>query len=242
MKKLLILLSIVGLCSCTQPTSVINTITQITTKDSINVLDSSWNLVPDNKLSRSIISARSAGYLDAVETAKDEYNASHIDDQWFLYIGDYPDLANAPPCNIYITDKVTHKIITYSDGVGGFITLKWENWPRAQMVENKAGWKIDAISQNGELYIDVIPPAPIIIIPTAEELYIMRSIYVVNSIGKIKFEEHCTISFVPADWPNHTLDTFYALRIQSYNLELNNTTDEYTPWRVIAGQLYSEPI
>jgi len=201
----------------------------------ITVLDSCWNLVPQESLSRAV------GDLETVEEVVAEYNASNIDDQWFIYIGDYPDLADAPPCNVYFVDRVTHNIIQYDDGVGGFIVLKWENWSRAALVANKKLWKEDADRYQADLYIDVIPPAPIVVIPTEEELYIKYTLYVINSIGQIKFEEHCTETFVQADWPGYTVATFWAARLNAYNSEASsNMSDEYLPWRVISGQLYTE--
>ena len=68
----------------------------------------------------------------------------------------------------------------------------------------------------------------------------MRSIYVVNSIGEIKFEEHCTETFVQEDWPNNTLEQYYNIRVSNFNSELSNPSDEHTPWRVISGQIYTE--
>ena len=230
MKKLFILLIIALLCSCTNPVNVTNVTSGIT------VLDSCWNLVPAD----SLRAARAVGDLETIQEAVTEYNASNIDDHWFLYVGEYPNLENAPPCTIYIVDKVTHEVVKYSDGVGGFITLKWENWNRAEMVANKEAWKLDAVHANADLYIDVIPPAPIVVIPTAEQIYIANLIYVVNSIGEIKFEEHCSETFLEFEG-NWTLTEYFNSRLWAWNEECrSNATDGHTPWRVVSGQIYTQ--
>ena len=246
MKKRLILICLISavLFSCTVPVAEVKdttatvpetTTTTAPTTKAVTVLNSFWDVLKTDTMARTITST------DAIVEEIDQHNSSTTVGQWFLYVGDYPDLEHAPPVNIYMCDKVTHAVISYSDGVGGTITLKWENWPRKQLVENRDGWQKQSDQWNAELYIDVIPPAPIIPVSTAEQLYAKYTINLITNSGKLQHVEHCTITFIPSDWVGFTLDDFFQKRLQAWKDEAAyNATGDDLPWYVEDGKVYTE--
>ncbi len=230
MKRIIILFAIVLLfTSCPQP---VQTIDPAPTGTIVSVLNSYWEVVKQDTLSRAIDSTEA--YVAEVK----EHNAQNISNQWFIYVGEYPAIEDSPPCTIYMCDKVTNLPISYPDGNGGTITLKWENWPRVKLVENRDNWQREADRWNANLYIDVIPPAPIATIPTEEDLFVKYTINVLTNSGKVQYCEHCTNTFRQADWPNDTLETFFQKRVQAWNMEIFLNPGADMPWRVETGKIY----
>ena len=198
----------------------------------VSVMNSLWQVVKQDQLARTITST------SAIQSDIDAYNATHTDDQWFLVNGDIPGIDQAPPCKIYIVDAVTHVVLIDASGNN----FQHDAWPRRQLVENYSGWLKDAQNANGVLYIDVIPPPPIIIPPTAEQIYATNSIYVLDSLGVIKFEEHCSLSFVQVNFPAWTLKDYFQSRLKAWQWEaLYNAIGPNTPWTCISGSVYTAP-
>ena len=234
MKKLLLTMAVL-MFGCQNPASTTNTTN--TTVTGRHVMNSLWQVVPDstvNAYSRSI--SRS---VIGMEESVALYNASHIDDQWFIVDGDIPGIDDAPAGCIYIVDKVTHNPISYSDGQGGTITLTWPDVTRRWIVEHYAGYLQDAQSANGELYIDVIPPAPTP--PTAEQVYAAHQIYVINNVGDVKYHYDCSV--VPDGWPGYTPDTYISYMLSTAGLitRSDGVGQSDSPWSVVSGQVYTEP-
>ena len=153
------------------------------------------------------------------------YNSSHISDQWFIVDGDIPGIDDAPAGCIYIVDKVTHDPIQ-----------TWPNVTRRWIVEHYAGYLIDAQSANGDLYIDVIPPAPTP--PTAEQVFAAHQIYVINNVGDVKYHYDCSV--VPDGWPGYTPDTYFSYMLSTASLitRSDGVGQVDSPWTVVSGQVY----
>jgi len=232
MKNIIVLIAIL-LVSCQAP---VNNTTIVTGR---HVMNSLWQEVTPEQIStagRSL--ARGVVSLDANVAA---YNAAHIDDQWFIVDGDIPGIDQAPLCQVYIVDKVTHVPLTIDDGVGGTIPLSYTDWPRRQLVERYTYWVDYAVSYNAELYIDVIPPAPTP--PTAEQFYASHQVYIINNVGAIKYHYDCSV--VPIDgWPNFTPDTYYGFWVNQGNLIIrtDGVDQPDSPWSVVNGYIYTEPV
>ena len=236
----IVLWSIIGLmASCTNPVVIppIDPVPVVTPSPSpspvhyISVLNSKWEIVKQEVMasgSRAITSA------DAIKADIAAYNAAHISDQWFLVDGEVPALEDAPPCSIFIVDKSTHEVIIGE--AGPFMHL---GWPRKQLVDNYEGWQKDAISAAGELYIDVIPPAPTPL--TAEQLYAKYSCYVINNVGQIKYEKHCDV--VPEGFEGQTVDQYFYTIMQWMQLITRSDAigEPDAPWTVISGYVYTAP-
>jgi hypothetical protein len=228
MRYLFIALLFTLLIGCTNPV--------LTNTNKVSVLNSSWQIVKQDNLN----STKGIDSIDALKSEVDTYNSTHINDQWFIVQGDVPAIEESPLCNIYIVDKITHEVIHFSDGVGGQIYLRWENWPRSQFVGNKAGWQIDANAYQADMYVDVIPPAPIAIIETPEQLYAKYSLYIINNVGQIKFELHCTE--IPEGWSGVPVQEYFRQMHNAYALELSNGINAPDgPWTLIQGQVYIAP-
>jgi len=230
MKKLLLTIAVLAF-GCQNPANTTNTTN--TTVTGRHVLNSLWQVVPDatvNAYSRSI--SRS---VIGMEESVALYNASHINDQWVIIDGDIPGIDDAPNGCIYIVDKVTHNPISYSDGQGGTITLTWPDVTRRWIVEHYSGYLQDAQSANGELYIDVIPPAPTP--PTEEQLYAKYSFYAIDSTGKIMYQDHG----YPLQDGWVSLGSWNTMQASRYFLICQNPENANIPWTVISGQVYTEP-
>jgi len=196
----------------------------------VSVLNSKWEVIKQEVMAAS--GSRDITSTAAIQAEIAAYNAAHISDQWFLVDGEVPALEDAPPCSIYIVDKVTHDVIIGE--AGPFMHL---GWPRKQLVDNYEGWQKDAISADGELYIDVIPPAPLP--PTADQLYAKYSIYVIDSTGAIMYEYHCDV--VPEGWLPFTPAQYFASWMNSVQNIVSNPTNANVPWSVVSGRVYTAP-
>ncbi len=175
-------------------------------KHYINILNSEWKIVRQEVL---VSGSRDIQDTSALQSEIDAYNASHISDQWFLVDGEPVDIADAPPCDVFIVDKVTHEPLIDESGN----KLSFEDWPRKQFVDNKAGWVRYAEACAADMYVDVIPPPPVP--PTAEQLYAKYSVYVINNVDVIKYEFHCDV--VPDGWQPMTVDQYFMRNISAHN-------------------------
>ena len=241
MKKLLLIIAVL-VFGCQNPSGTTNTTnTTNTTVTGRHVLNSLWQEVSSDKINaqgRSISNRSATINLEANVAA---YNAAHTDDQWFIVDGDIPGIDNAPNGCIYIVDKVTHDPISYSDGQGGTITLTFPNVARRWIVEHYSGYLQDAQSANGELYIDVIPPAPTP--PTADQIFAAHQVYVINNVGAIKYHFDCSV--VPSDWSTTptTIDQYFYAQLNRANLivQTDGVGQPDSPWTVVSGQVYTAP-
>jgi len=230
----------------TTPTPTPTPLTTITTTTT-HVMNSLWQEVtvttvnsvsPVKSLARD--ASVSIGFVN-LQNSVNQYNSTHVNDQWFIVDGQVPDLADAPPCDVFIVDKVTHIPITYPDGNGGTISISHTNWPRKSLVDNYSGFEKDAIAANGDLYIDVIPPAPTP--PTADQVFAAHQVYVINNIGAIKYHFDCSV--VPSDWSTTptTIDQYFYVQLNRANLivQTDGIGQVDSPWTVVSGQVYTAP-
>lgn len=237
MKRLVPILAIVllALAACQQPTTTPPAATTPTTPPAstygIHVYDSRWvqhapaDVIAAAKTSRAI-GARDAVDITALQSAVAAYNSATPDDHLTVIEGDEVPIEESPLANIWIVNRVTHDIIeSYLD------------WPRADYVARCDIFHEEASQRGGELYVDNIPPAPIIV-PDTRPDYEKYALYLVAADGSIVYEEHCADTWggVGSDWP--TVEAWYLARRQAYELEAyGNGLGEY----VVSGQLYTPP-
>ena len=236
MKKIVIILACVVLASCKQPDTTIvqespDPVAPVQdTSKPVYVLNTTWKIVKSESLAREIEST------DALVEEVAAHNSSTINDKWYLYVGSYPDIKDSPLCDIYIVNKVTNDPIRMDNGQGGTYELVWHDYPRQQMVDNLEGWKHDAQVYNANLYIDVVPPPPAIIIPTEEQIYAKYTINVIGKSGALIHTEHCSTVDL-TDW-HCTLDEYFAKRVNAWQNDLRNESNEDGPWHIVTGKLY----
>ena len=240
MKNILILFAVLALVSCKQADAP-QTQTPVTTPVVTHVMNSLWQEVtvatvnamsPASSIARD--AASTTGFVD-LQNSVNLYNATHVGDQWFVVNGTIPGIDQAPPCDIFIVDGVTHAVLLDADGN----PFQHIGWPRAQLVGNYSGWLQDAQNAGGVLYIDVIPPAPDP--PTADQVYAAHQVYVINNVGAIKYHYDCSV--VPSGWPNYTPDTYYAFMVSTASLicRTDGVGQPDSPWSVVNGSVYTAP-
>jgi hypothetical protein len=141
----------------------------------VRVYNSAWEIVQEGYVAaRSVTTIQS--YADYVAA----YNEAHTEDQFFLIEGeDIIPIENATAADAYIVDPVTHDIIK-----------EYLDWPRADIADRREIWKMQAMADAGVLYVDRVPPPPVIVVDErpAYEKYALYLIYTADN--SIKYEEH----------------------------------------------------
>ena len=221
-------LILVVLSGCQSPSSPAATQPTTPTTPTVKILKNSvWKTVTPSLSSRSL--ARDVTGSDLVAYV-DDYNATHFDDFLRIYDGvDAPSLSDAPDVSVFICNPVTYAV-----------NWSMENIPRQNLVDNATAWKHDAYGQL--LFIDHVPPAPIITPPPPYEYY---AIYEVNDVGGIVLETHC--GYLPDEsfdgqwiydggWSG-PLQYFDQMQ-RAANLDVLGKPG----WYVITRQLYTPPV
>jgi hypothetical protein len=185
--------------------------TEVIIQDSVNVrlYNSEWEIVQEGYVASSKAVTTIQSYADYAEA----YNLAHTDDQLFIIEGEEViPIEEAPAADAYIVDAATHDIIS-----------EYIDWPRADISERRELWRFQAMASGGILYVDRIPPPPVVIIDDrpAYEKWALYLIYTFDN--SIKYEEH------PAT------EAEYLERRPMY--ELQAAADGGTTY-VIAGRLY----
>jgi len=167
-RKLMILAMLaVVLVSCSQvPMDVPN----------VRLYNSAWEIVQEGTVASSKAVTTIQSYAEYAEA----YNLAHTDDQLFVVEGEeIVPIEEAPPADAYIVEAVTHDIIK-----------EYLDWPRMDISERRELWRVQAQADGGVLYVDRVPPPPIVIIDDrpAYEKYALYLVYVFD--GSIKYEEH----------------------------------------------------
>jgi hypothetical protein len=158
----------------TTPTAPVAPPVVVIPTPNVRVYNSAWEIVQEGYVSRSVTTIQS--YADYVA----EYNALHMDDQFFLIEGEaIIPIEDAPAADAYIVDPVTHDIIK-----------EYLDWPRADISYRREVWRFQASADGGILYVDRIPPPPIVVVDErpAYEKYALYLVY--TSDNTIKYEEH----------------------------------------------------
>jgi len=141
----------------------------------IRVYNSAWEIVQEGYVAaRAVTTIQS--YADYVAA----YNAKTMDDQFFLIEGeDIIPIEDAPAADAYIVDPVTHDIIK-----------EYLDWPRADIADRREIWRMQAMADAGVLYVDRVPPPPIVVVDErpAYERFALYLVYTADN--SIKYEEH----------------------------------------------------
>lgn len=218
--------------------------TPVTNPDPVTIVikNSLWETVKTVIVSdRSVTTLTDRGVTsreivtDDYQQEIEAYNAETLDDFLRAYdAGQVPDIANAPPVNVYICNPVTYAV-------------NWsaENIPRISLVENAAAWRHDSAGQI--LFIDHVPPPPVVLPPPS--LYAFYAIYEVdNTTGDIVLEDHCGYlpdeSFTgqwitdPTQGGWSSVDAYYQTILHAYQMDATVIANNV---HVVTRQLYTEP-
>jgi len=166
-KLMVMILLAVVLVSCSQvPMDVPN----------VRLYNSAWEIVQEGTVARS----KAVTTIQSYDDYATEYNLAHTDDQLFVVEGEeIVPIEEAPPADAYIVAPDTHDIIK-----------EYLDWPRMDISERRELWRVQAMADGGVLYVDRVPPPPIVIIDDrpAYEKYALYLVYTFD--GTIKYEEH----------------------------------------------------
>jgi len=141
----------------------------------VRVYNSAWEIVQEG-----YVAARSVTTIQSYADYVAEYNEAHTEDQFFLIEGEaIIPIEDAPAADAYIVDPVTHDIIK-----------EYLDWPRADIADRREIWKMQAMADAGVLYVDRVPPPPVVVVDErpAYEKYALYLVY--TETGLIKYEEH----------------------------------------------------
>lgn len=236
MKRLIPILSLVilALASCQQPTAApaAPAPTPVASTYGIHVYDSRWqehapaDVIASQKAARSVGAARDAVDIGALQSAVASYNSTTTDDQLTIIEGDEVPIEESPLANIWIVNPKTHDIIE-----------EYLDFDRAEYVRRYADFHLEAYGAGGELYVDHIPPAPIIV-PDTRPDYEKYALYLIAADGHILYEEHCADTWGGASSAWSTVEAWYAYRRQAY---IDQATADGGGEYAVCGQLYTPP-
>ena len=163
--------------SCTPPVAVTPPpIVAPVPSVNIRVYNSAWEIVQEGY----VASSRAVTTIQSYDDYAEAYNSEHTDDQLFVVEGEeIVPIEEAPNANAYIVNATTHDIIA-----------EYLDWPRSDLSERRELWRFQAMAYEGVLYVDRVPPPPVVIIDDrpAYEKYALYLVYVFD--GSIKYEEH----------------------------------------------------
>lgn len=213
MRKLLPLLAVILLASCTE------IVTVRPPPPNVRAYNSAWEIVAEDYA----VGSRSAAPADLAAYVED-YNQTHTDDQLFLVEGEeIVPVEEAPLANAWIVAPSDHAVLA-----------EYLDIERASLSTERELWRIETYGYAGVLYVDRIPPAPEppVVLPDYERF----ALYLVALDGSIIFEEHCE-DYTPATG-YATKELYFEARRYSYNAEAYGRADGSY---VVAGRLYIPP-
>lgn len=207
------------------------------------VKNSKWEDVDISRIPASAARSARAAEPSVDEALKiiAEYNAANNDDQLHLYTENVP-IKEAPTVDVYIVNE------------GDYVVLaEYLGLDRADFVARRADFAIDERGFGGILFVDKIPPVPIIPpdLRTPHEKY---HIQMVNKYNKIvvyngfRYEESCEETWASFNGTGPsigypTVDDYFSSRVSAYEMDIRcvGLVPEDAPWRVVSGQIYTEP-
>lgn len=201
------------------------------------VKNSKWELVDISTLpARSV-----APSLDQALEIVAEYNSEHDDDQLFLNTIDVP-IEEAPTVDVYYVNEGDYALLAKYAGID-----------RADFSARYSDFKLDERALGGIMFVDKVPPAPIIPpdLRTRHEKY---HIQMVNKYDKIvvyngfRYEESCEETWdamhgIVETFNYVSLDDYFASRVSAYEADIRGVglVPPDTPWRVVSGSIHIEP-
>jgi hypothetical protein len=181
----------------------------------VRIVNSAWRVVREATV-RSITST------DDLEADVDAYNMAHTDDQWRIIYGEVPPIEAAPTADAFIVTGDTHEPTNTYLGI-----------QRSDLEARRATWRLQveldsaAAGRPCVLYVDNVPPAPVVVAPAPVDPYVAYAIYVLDKSGAVLWEEH-----PDADQ--------YAARLAAWRLsiEVQNAGHPADPWTLVTGRVY----
>lgn len=208
------------------------------------VKNSKWEDVDISAFSPSCASRAARAASPSVDEALEiiaAYNAETNDDQLHLYTENVP-IKEAPTVDVYIVNEGDYVVL-----------IQWLGLDRADFVARRSDFAADERGFGGILFVDKIPPVPVIPpdLRTPHEKY---HIQMVNKYDKIvvyngfRYEESCeetweSFNGTGPDLGYPTVDDYFASRVSGYEMDIRcvGLVPEDAPWRVVSGQIYTEP-
>jgi hypothetical protein len=168
------------------------------------VYDSYWNLIMQ---STEAATSKEIQVYDSgdIQSKIDEYKLANPKIDVFVMDAETP-IEEAPEAVVYIVKPDTHEWIKVFTGV-----------PRTMFVTNAAQIDLECRADGGELYVDVVPPAPL----PADETY-KYYIYLIAEDGSVLYSTQTTE------------ELFYGTLTLAYQMIYTS----YPGSRVVHGELY----
>lgn len=230
MKRFIFIAIIIAIfAGCTQITNEIPD-----SGKSYYVKNSQWQEVDLSGMARSAVPS----FSEALEIVS-EYNEETNDDQLVIDTEDVP-IEESPDVTIYIVNE------------GDYVELAQYTIPRTEFAERREVYVITARGLGGMMFVDKVPPVPVVP-PETRTRHEIYSIYMVNKYDKIvvyqgcKYEKHIDELWDSLDDKTKAgytngIDDLMAWYIKAYTSDAVCQTYIDAPWRVVYGQIYTEPV
>lgn len=205
------------------------------------VKNSAWETVDISSLISARLARAAEPSLDQALAIVNDYNAVTNDDQLVVLTEDVP-IEESPLVNVYIVNEGDYAILE-----------EWIGLERADFAARRKDFVLGAAGLGGILFVDKVPPAPIILpdTRTREEKY---ALYMVNKYDEIvvyngyKYEQHIdqiwdSLTDNIKEGYDNDIDKLMAARIAGFEAEIRGVglVPPDTPWRVVYGQIYVKP-
>lgn len=222
----------VTLAGCASPTTPVKT-------HKTYVVNSLWKVVKTvevvDRSAREVVS-------NDVNAEVEAYNTVTLDDFLRVYTDQVPDIADAPPANVFIVNPVTYEVNMSATGI-----------TRQALIDDAPLWRSMSSDRGEILFIDHVPPPPIISPPAS--MYAQYALYVVDQNRAIVYEDHCgylTDDTFTGQWitaPSNTtvngvqgggwatIDAYFYTIRNAFNSEVV----KHSGWTLVEHQLYTAP-
>lgn len=207
MRRLLLSLVVLALVGCTK-------IIEVKPSPDYWVYDSAWTL----RETAYKISSRATDAPLSVVQMVENYNATHTEDQLFIMSEETP-IEEGPLCDAYIVNPATNEPIK-----------QYLDIERADVAARRDIYKLEAYASGGVLYIDRIPPPPVVVVPLPD--YERYALYLIAPDGTIDAETHCE------QWQAEGYATIEACYNSYLYMYKASAQDRGPGWSYHAGSLY----
>lgn len=165
--------------------------------------------------------------LDQALSIVADYNETTDDDQLVVLTDDVP-IEESPDVTIFIVNE------------GDYVEFVRYTIPRTEFADRRWVYEIDAATWGGLLFVDKVPPVPIIP-PDPRTPYEKYAIYIViTETGKIFIEEHCNETWdahhLEPTWGYESVDAYFDVRLRGVTQEAT-----WSGWTIYSGCIYTEP-
>lgn len=202
------------------------------------VKNSNWDPITLSVLTAKAASRATGDVLTDEDLAAlvDDINTVTDDDQLFIVPEDIP-AEEGPFCTAYVVNECDPKD---GDGNDWAILAEYKDIPREEVKNRRYIWETEAMGLGGILFIDKVPPKPVIIeTRTPEEKYIIYVLY--EDTGEIYLTYNCVERTSAPDYFTTSgykdIDEYYNSALNGLRLEHDHVLGKI----VITGYFYTPP-